>query len=657
MSDPAPSQLPPRPSLEQLRKQAKDLLRACRHGDAVALERVRRHKPQQNKPSLTDAQFALAREHGFESWPRLVHHVESAHPSDLDHFDGMARDFVGAYMGDADALARLNDRFPGTKDLEELRRMVRERRSQLPGGPDTGTDFTLAEARNVVAGILGFESWDSLSARVSAAATDPRTAPHGLSTRPPFYKIDWDAKRLEPRQPLTDTDWDRILDVMREHGITALDARGQMTDAVLERLTHLEHITGLFLGGSKRLTDDGLLQLARMPQLVDLDLSEYPGGRLTDRGLQVLRHLHALRRFQMCWQNGISDAGIANLASCDRLEQVNLRGSPTGDGAIDALRGKQHLRHFKTGRLVTDGGLRLLHDFPVFKTWQGGDPRFDLMSFGDADPNFLMVDGPFSDEGFASLAGLDGVFGLGFFWHVSSLTPDALRTLGQLPNLGALGCEGRLCNDIAMGYIAAIPRLRMLMAQGTVATDDGFAALSRSPTIEYIWGRECPNLRGRGFAALADMPSLHGLAVSCKLVDDASLAALPRFRALTWIVPMDVPDAGFRHVGRCEQLEKLTCMYCRDTGDGATAHIAGLPSLRHYYAGQTRITDRSLEILAGMASLEDVQLSACAGISDAGLAHLARLPRLKKLSVDASPRVSRAGIAVFPPHVHVDFWT
>jgi hypothetical protein len=68
-----------------------------------------------------------------------------------------------------------------------------------------------------------------------------------------------------------------------------------------------------------------------------------------------------------------------------------------------------------------------------------------------------------------------------------------------------------------MRHIAGIPRLRMLMAQGTVATDNGFAALSRSPTIEDIWGRECPNLQGRGFATLADMPALKGFAVSCKL--------------------------------------------------------------------------------------------------------------------------------------------
>src|SRR5262249_50053673 len=206
-------------------------------------------------------------------------------------------------------------------------------------------------------------------------------------------------------------------------------------------------------------------------------------------------------------------------------------------------------------------------------------------------------------------------------------------------------------------HIAALPQLRMLMAQGTVATDDGFAALSRSQTIEYIWGRECPNLRGRGFAALADMPALKGLAVSCKLVDDASLAALPRFPALTWLLPMDVPDEGFRHVGHCAQLERLTCMYCRDTGDVATGHIASLARLKHYYAGQTQITDRSLEILGGMASLEEVELSACAGISDAGLVHLTRLPRLRKLSVGPPARVTRAGIAVFPAHVRVDFWT
>jgi hypothetical protein len=549
--------LPDRPSLEQLRKQAKERLRTLRGEGSTAV--------------LGDAQLALAREYGFDSWPKLVHHVE------------------------------------------RLR------------GPEP--------------------------------ADDPRTAPHGLSRTPPFYRIDWATDTIEPRQPMTAADWDRLIAVAEDLGLSGVNARGQMDDDTLARLSRLTSVTRLTFDGTKRMTDEGLQHLANMPQLETLDISDYPGGRITDRGLEVVARLTRLRHFQMCWQSGVSDGGARHLAPCMELENVNLLGTPTGDGALDALRGKPRLRHLRTGRQVTDAGLRALHDFPVFKTWQSGEPRYSLMSFGDSEPNFLMLDGTFTDAGAAGLAGLEGIFGLGFFWHITALTPDGLRFLKDLPNLGALGCEGRLADDTGMRHIAAIPRLRMLMAQGTVATNAGFAALSRSRTIEYIWGRECPNLEGPGFAALAAMPSLQGLAVSCARVDDAALASLPSFPALTWLLPMDVRDEGFRHVGRCERLEKLTCMYCRDTGDAATAHIAGLRQLKHYYAGKTQITDRSLEILGTMTSLEDVQLSACAHISNAGLAHLAKLPRLKKVAVDATALVTRAGLDVFPPGVHVDFWS
>jgi len=77
MSDPG-SSLPPRPSLEQQRKQAKELLRAFRAGDASARERIRRHLPDKARLTLADAQFVLAREHGFRSWAALKAHVEQA---------------------------------------------------------------------------------------------------------------------------------------------------------------------------------------------------------------------------------------------------------------------------------------------------------------------------------------------------------------------------------------------------------------------------------------------------------------------------------------------------------------------------------------------------------------------------------------------------
>lgn len=118
---------------------------------------------------------------------------------------------------------------------------------------------------------------------------------------------------------------------------------------------------------------------------------------------------------------------------------------------------------------------------------------------------------------------------------------------------------------------------------------------------------------------------------------------------------MDVPDAGYRHIGRCSRLESLVLMYCRETGDDATSHIADLPALRSYFASHTRITDRTPQLLATMASLERVTLDSCVEVTDAGVAALANLPRLQELGVSGMPHVSRDVASVFAPPVRVSW--
>jgi hypothetical protein len=276
------------------------------------------------------------------------------------------------------------------------------------------------------------------------------------------------------------------------------------------------------------------------------------------------------------------------------------------------------------------------------------------MSFG-AEPTNLLIDGPFTAKGLASLRGLDGVFGLSFFWHTSNLKGDDLQYLDGLSNLGFLGCQGKLCDDNAMRNIAALPKLRMLMGQGTVATDEGFRSLSQSQTIEYLWGRECPNLSGPGFIALAGTRALKGLAVSCKFVGDAALASLRDFPALKELLPMDVSDDGFRHIGRSQQLESLILMYCRDTTDVATSHLIGMSNLKKYHAGYTLITDRSLEMLSRIKSLEEISFEGCKFISDAGIPFLTRLPHLREVSIGGCPKVTRAGVREFASTVRVNY--
>lgn len=94
MSTPNPS--PPSAdstNLEQQRKQAKDLIRAARDGDAPALARIRAVRSDAAEPArpltLADAQLAIAREGGFASWPKLVAACEAR---DVTAFRDAVRD-------------------------------------------------------------------------------------------------------------------------------------------------------------------------------------------------------------------------------------------------------------------------------------------------------------------------------------------------------------------------------------------------------------------------------------------------------------------------------------------------------------------------------------------------------------------------------------
>jgi hypothetical protein len=622
-------------TLDSLRREAKRWLKALREGDAEALRRF----PNPEGPDtvvLRDVRHALAREYGYPGWKELTLAVRQAARSRArEAYERAARDFVGAYGGDAGALERLNRHYGRSFTRDDLKAEIwrrdypyRQRSSRV-----AENYFPIEEARILLAQDAGFGSWEKLMEAL-AAGTPPQGAP---------YAIDSKHRRIGPRRRMSSADWDELIAAMVERRIPALDANGLMTDAALERIARLDFVTSLNLGGSRELTDDGLRHLSRMPQLERLDLSEYPGGKLTGRGLEVLRHLPNLRTFEMTWQSGITDDGAANLRHCERLEEVNLMGSPTGDGAIKALAGKPALRRFSSGRLVTDTGLKMLRAFPRLKSADGEGAK-------------LLVDGPFTNAGLAELARLEGVFELDLFWNVTAVTTDGFSHLVDMPNLRALGCDGKLSDDTALRHIGAMPGLRRLRIQESTATEAGFEALAKSRTIEGIWGRVCPGFGARGFLAFAGMPSLRSLGIGCRNVDDRTLALLPQFPALRDLTPIDFQDSAFRHIGRCEKLERLTCMYCRQTGDDATGHIRDL-AIRYYYAGLTQITDRSLELLGRMQSLEQVDLYECLKVTDAGVRFLAALPGLREVHLDRLPGVTLAGTRVFRPGVHVYYST
>jgi len=120
-------QLPERPNLEQLKKQAKSLLHAAQNQDPAALERFRSmpalaRSLTEQTVALHDAQFVIAREHGFKSWSELREHVEERSLSFSAAVDEFVRCATGGGQGRA---LRLLTRHEGIANANLFTELVR----------------------------------------------------------------------------------------------------------------------------------------------------------------------------------------------------------------------------------------------------------------------------------------------------------------------------------------------------------------------------------------------------------------------------------------------------------------------------------------------------------------------------------------------------
>ena len=110
--------LPARPSLDSLRKQAKKLARdaAAENGEAIA--RIRAQLPHATLPlSNRDAQLVIAREYGFAGWPDLTAEVQKRLGNALDWAAAQAK--VAIHNHDDEQLRRLLAEYPALASWHE----------------------------------------------------------------------------------------------------------------------------------------------------------------------------------------------------------------------------------------------------------------------------------------------------------------------------------------------------------------------------------------------------------------------------------------------------------------------------------------------------------------------------------------------------------
>jgi len=119
------------------------------------------------------------------------------------------------------------------------------------------------------------------------------------------------------------------------------------------------------------------------------------------------------------------------------------------------------------------------------------------------------------------------------------------------------------------------------------------------------------------------------------------LPVLGEFRRLRELYLHDhqATDDALRAIRDLRELEVLMLWNASELTDAGVECLRDMGRLRYIHLTGSRITDRSLEILGGLPSIDGLSLQFNL-FTDAGLAHLARLDRLKTLWVCAPGEAS-----------------
>src|SRR5262245_42319604 len=191
-------ELPERPNLEQLKKQAKTLLDGARARDAEALDRFAvlpslagksRDEIAATELALHDAQSVLAREHGFASWNALREEVESRTMSFDAAIDELIRSPTGGATGRAERLLTLHPRIAsanlhtalvlGDAAAVENRLKDHSELADRPGGPQNWEPLLYVCHTSMSKGVPArLEGLVALARRLCALGANPNAEYH-----------------------------------------------------------------------------------------------------------------------------------------------------------------------------------------------------------------------------------------------------------------------------------------------------------------------------------------------------------------------------------------------------------------------------------------------------------------------------------------------
>ncbi|HET6879681.1 MAG TPA: protein kinase [Pirellulales bacterium] len=449
-----------------------------------------------------------------------------------------------------------------------------------------------------------------------------------------------------------------------------------------------------------RETDNGKRNLATNPldsrapasMVVALDDERALGKWVVEQGGRVGTGSLCTVPIREIWltDNGsISDDSLARFQRCPRLTTLDLSATAVSDQGLLHLSSLASLRQLRLRN--TDGV---------------GDPHYDAANpptgpfgvrgiqvdpsaptFGDAEMALLeplrqlrfahIGHVPITNRGLNCLKGLPKLEQFGML-GCPRVTGSGLAVLATLPRLRYVRVDGE-CGAGGLRHVLALANLESLALEGEIVGDDTLEPLAGLKQLQGL-DLSATRVTGSGLARLAELPHLSSLtlqATNLSAADMSHLAELRGLESLTlarfpvsaealrplekltrlWHVALgntSLDDGGFEAIGRLASLELVGV---HDATDAGLAQIANLSRLRMLSVNGPTITDAGLERIARLPDLRMLDLGGAPQITDAGLAHLQGLATLETLRL-AGTSVSESGVAAFKaalPGCNVEF--
>jgi hypothetical protein len=351
-------------------------------------------------------------------------------------------------------------------------------------------------------------------------------------------------------------------------------------------------------------TDDVLTALAKRKGLEELNL--YHCREITADGLAHLAALKSLRvlNLDMCRQ--LDDAALVQIGKLSSLEELNLnQGVFYSDIGIECLGKLTSLRSINIGMFwkATARCLKTILALPLLDTlelrlnqWVNDDA---LEYIADTKPGLKKLNlrecRGYRMKGFQQIARLSKLkwLDIGGYREFGVEVLDELAKLENLEHLDLI--QSYKLRDADLPHLGKCEHLRFLGLEGLIYLTGECFAEWRPPALEHL-ELKMNELSAKGLKAVAGLKTLKQLYI--------------------WdpVGGID-PDKPLQEITRLEGLTLLS-IWCDSLSDETVKALAKLPEIRQLeLTADARLTDAGVAALAGLKKATRIQLLGCEGVS------------------------------------------